>query len=82
MWSLRKKSPEERARIRAAKARPLWRRTADSPDGRDILYEAQRLSLLAANQHLSDAELIRLAYWGYPNDWPRPRAAIAKAEDG
>lgn len=43
-------------------SRPLFTRSADTPDGRRTLAEANRLEWLYPE--LSDAELIRLAYWG------------------
>lgn len=47
-----------------AKSRPLWTRKAETPEGNEILQEARYLSMDSKFSHLSDAELIRLAYWG------------------
>lgn len=46
------------------RSRPLWRRVADTDEGNLILAEARHLSRDPRYAHLSDAELIRLAYWG------------------
>lgn len=53
---------------RHARQRPLWHRQADTREGNQILEEARRLSCLKQNEHLTDAQLIRLAYWGTPGD--------------
>jgi len=44
--------------------RPLWKRTAETVEGEAILAEARRLSCDRQYMHLSDSELIRLAYFG------------------
>lgn len=41
----------------------FWRRTETKEGGR-IVSDAWALSCLPQYRHLSDAELIRLAYWG------------------
>lgn len=46
------------------KMRPLWRRRAETAEGEVTLWRARQLSKMPAYAHLSDAELIRLAYWG------------------
>lgn len=55
-----------------ARRRHLWNRQADTSWGNEVLEEARRLSCLEANRHLSDAQLIRLAYWGTPGDFIVP----------
>lgn len=47
-----------------AKKRPLWRRRADTREGAEVLQKARALSLDLRNEHLTDGQLIRLAYWG------------------
>lgn len=44
--------------------RPLWTRTAETADGKATLEDARRLSMDPQYYDLSDAELIRLAYYG------------------
>lgn len=44
--------------------RALWNRRAETREGNEILSEARQLATLPENQHLTDAQLIRLAYWG------------------
>lgn len=44
--------------------RHLWTRSAETRDGNAILNEARQLSKMSEYNHLSDGELIRLAYWG------------------
>ena len=44
--------------------RPLYRRRADTKEGNCVLDEARLLSRLPEYADLTDAELIRLAYWG------------------
>lgn len=46
------------------KKRPLWTRTADTKEGNEILHQARLYSKMEKYKHLSDGELIRLAYWG------------------
>lgn len=55
---------ERRERIRAAKRRPLWRRSADSLEGIRIIIDARWFAVDPRYCHMSDGELIRLAYWG------------------
>ncbi len=55
------------------KTRPLWTRDAQPGDAdpaavRRTLDEARRLSFRLENRHLTDAQLIRLAYWGAAGD--------------
>lgn len=47
--------------------RPLWRREATG-EGDAIVFRARLLSF--RYWHLSDGELIRLAYWGASGDKP------------
>jgi len=49
---------------RQAGRRHLWVRTAETREGREILDKARDLSLRPENAHLTDGQLIRLAYWG------------------
>jgi hypothetical protein len=42
----------------------LLRRRAETPEGNQIIWEAFVLSLLPKYSHLSEGELLRLAYWG------------------
>lgn len=51
-----------------ARQRHLWSRRADTIEGNRILEEVRRLSCLKQNEHLTDGQLIRLAYWGVPGD--------------
>ena len=46
--------------------RPLWRRAAETEAGEVILDRARKLSFRLENRDLTDAQLIRLAYWGTP----------------
>lgn len=53
---------------RSARARPLWRRRAVTECGKRTLALSRRLSLMPEYQGLTDAQLIRLAYWGAAGD--------------
>jgi hypothetical protein len=50
------------------KSRPLRRRRAQTVHGTRVLVEARALAKMPEYMHLSDAELIRLAYWGSSGD--------------
>lgn len=52
-------------------ARVLYRRIAETTEGNKTLDIARALARLPENETLSDAELIRLAYWGQ-SDLPFP----------
>lgn len=47
-----------------ARQRPLWRRRAETLEGNKTLETARYLACMEEYRHLSDGELIRLAYWG------------------
>jgi hypothetical protein len=46
------------------RSRPLQRRRADTCEGRRVILEARWLARQPQYSHLSDGELLRLAYWG------------------
>jgi hypothetical protein len=44
--------------------RPLERLRAETPEGTRVILEARMLARRPQYAHLSDGELLRLAYWG------------------
>lgn len=48
--------------------RPLLTRTADTREGNEVLCKARLFSWMPRYAHLTDGELIRLAYWGASGD--------------
>ncbi len=48
--------------------RPLWKRRAETPEGKEVLDKARRLAWHPDCWDLDDGQLIRLAYWGASGD--------------